>query len=245
MKLTTALLALIAAALFTTSAHATAPDGDLILGIYDTDLSVPTSYEANLGLISGLTNGETFSLSSTALAVFSSDSTPTLDFAIATTGGAAGGDGLLVKEIGVTIADGGTITPPSTNTTLNTNIQGVLTEFGAGSKTALTAGSNYTDLSVANGTTGSFEKSVTLNGGSYGLSSGANPNILSDFSVGTVVDLDEFTSGALATTELGTFTVTDTGITFNTVATPEPSTYALMVGGLLALWMMKRRRSNA
>jgi len=185
------------------------------------------------------------------LGVYSSDSSATLVFNIAATGGNSGNsaNGLPgAKEIALTEPDGGTITPPNTgNSTLNTNINSLYNEYGAGTTTALAGGTGFTDLTVSNSQTGSFAKTVALSGGDYGLtSSGANPSILANYTSGTIVDLDDFASGATSTTEFGTFTVSSNGnLTYNTlVAAPEPSTYALMFGGLVALWAYKRRRSS-
>ena len=246
LKFTTAALALLAAVSFTTSAHATA-GASLILGVYDSNNTGLGSYEANIGTVASLFDGETWALGSTATGVFSSDSGATLKFAIAATGGNIGSaaNGLPgVKEIALTTT--GTITPPGTgNSTLNTNITALYNEYGASNTTTLTAGSNYTNLSIGN-ITGSFQTEVGLNGGSYGLASGAQPNILSAYTTGEVVALDEFTSGASSTTEVGTFTVTSTGLTFNTLAsTLEPSAYALGMCAMLLFLVLKRRSSLA
>jgi hypothetical protein len=251
MKLTSVALALLAAALFTTSAHA-ATAGDLILGVYDDNTSgtgtpVTNSYELDLGSFSTVTaSTDTFTIGSSLASVFSSDTSANLVFNIAADGGTStnGSGGLLKNEVALTSPVGiiGT-----TNTAVTTNITAEVNNYSSANATPLTDG-----ISIANSSTGAFEKEETNNAGSYGLGGGDPGYVLSPYSA-VPVDLYSLTSGALSTpTLVGTFVFSGSGatttLTYDPLAlssTPEPSTYALMVGGLLTLWALKRRRSNA
>ncbi len=100
-KYTMAALALIAAAAITTSAKAAT--GDIILGIYDTNINgVTQSYEVDLGLFSSLTPNETFNLGSSIQDLFGADAPAQLVFNIAGTGALAGGGSLVGGQIAFT-----------------------------------------------------------------------------------------------------------------------------------------------
>jgi hypothetical protein len=149
----------------------------------------------------------------------------------------------------VTQATGGSIAVPASLATELTNINLEVNTYGGGSTTALsnplTGGSaSYTDLKIANTTSGAFDKQVNLNGGSFGLASGAQPALLSLYTPTSVVALDTLTAGGTPT-ELGTFTVSSAGVTFNAAAVPEPSAYALGICAFLLFWVLKRRNSIA
>jgi len=255
MKLTTVALAMIAAAAFTTSAQAqSASNGDIILGIYDSAASgaAPNSYEVDLGAFSTLTAGETWTLGTSLASTFSSDATPSLVFDIAGSG-STGAGGLASKEIAVTAPGAYSTANGSTTTTPNNNI--VLEYGGFSSGTSLLTGTSststsFTAISLADTNGGSFDTAVNNNNGSYGIS--GSPTILTAYTEGSTVITDFFTTLKATSAQPvadGFFELTGSGagtkLIFDPVAAPEPSTYALMVGGLLALWMIKRRRSNA
>ena len=148
MKLTAVALALLAAALFTTSAKAagfTQPSpvgtGDLVLGIYDSSATNTSSLEVNLGLPANLTNGETWNLSADMSSVFTaSDGTSNNEFVIA-------GEALGVVDLTST----GTINPPSNVQTVAGNIGNELSKATGSNYTAV--GSSGNALKVANGYT--------------------------------------------------------------------------------------------
>jgi hypothetical protein len=254
IKYTAVALALIAAASFTSSAKA-ANTGDLILGFYDTNTgstTVPSSYEVDLGSFSSLSVGETFDLGSSITSFFSSDSSASLVFNIAAAGTTAGGGGLAVKETAFTASSVPPLPSFGGNTTENTNISDEVNLF-SGLGTPLTLGSTTSSngtaisgVSVSAGP-GSFETEVNNNGGSYGyqgsglLTSYPNSDLIPFYTVANR------TSGLEVATPDGGFqfggTSADTTLTFDPVATPEPSAYALGLCAVALFWVLNRRRS--
>jgi hypothetical protein len=254
IKYTAVALALIAAASFTTSAKA-AVAGDLILGIYDTDGTVTNSYEVDLGAYSTLSTGETFNLGSTISSLFSADSTPSLVFDIAGSASTlANSGGLTKKEVALTASMLPSLPASGGNGVENTSIAGEYQTFnnplgtlGAGVSSNGTA---FTEVSVANGTTGSFEGEINALPGSYGYGGGAPAVVLSPYSTSASANLYTVlnsTSQETATDGTDVFqfggTAADTTLTFDPVATPEPSAYALGLCAVALFWVLNRRRS--
>jgi hypothetical protein len=256
IQLTAAALALIAAAVFTNSAKAQDfPTGDIIFGVYDSAASgaAPNSYEVDLGSFSSLTVGETFNIGTSLASTFTSDATPSLVFDIAGTGGTGAG-GLAAKQIAVTSPLPYVVPTNYQTTTPNLNIAN---EYGSlGSSTVLgtglsSTGTTFTEVSDANTDPDAFEQTVNDSGGSYGINGGQSGNILTSYTIGSTVTTDFFTEATKQQPVLdGLFEITGSGASTQLVfeglsSTPEPTTYGLMVGGMLALFAFMRRRSNA
>jgi hypothetical protein len=257
LKYTVAALAILAAASFTQSAHATTAAGNLVFGVDDTSQTVLNSYELNLGAFSSLSNGETWNLG-TSVSTFFSNST-SLEFNIAGAGGTngTGAGGLAKQEVAFTAQTGQT--PSPTSSTFNT---ASVTEDGAFNGTAITLPSNTSSngtaisaVTVANSTPGSFSyefdtnNSSNTNGGEYGFTDG-NGQLGDTFPTGDVLTLYTVTNGAASAVADGTFSLSNVGgneiLEFNTLAaTPEPSAYALGLCAVALFWVLKRRRSVA
>ena len=255
-KLTAAVLALIAAVAFTPSAKAASP-GDVILGIYDsaTTGAAPNSYEVDLGAFSTLTAGETFTLGTSLASAFSSDTNASLVFDIAATGNTGAG-GLLAKQIAVTSPASYTFT--GSNSSPSANIEGeygsfTTTNVNAGTTGTSSTGTGFTQITDPNSDNSSFFTEISKGGtGSYQI--GGAPDLLTSYLLGSTTTTDFFTilnknAGGESLVSDGTFELTGTGantkLIFDPAPAPEPSTYALMLGGLAALWIVNRRRLNA
>jgi hypothetical protein len=108
-------------------------------------------------------------------------------------------------------------------------------------------GTSFKEVSILDATAGSFEKEVSANSGNFGYGGGIPSEILSSFP-NAAADFYLVPAGTNTATEEGVFTFSTVG--GNTILTysqaPEPSTYALFLcGGLVSLWMFKRRNSVA
>ena len=245
-KYTAAFLALIAAAAITTSANAAT--GDIILGIYDTSGTVPTSYEVDLGTFANLSVNETFDLGSSIETLFGSSAPAQLTFSIAGTGHLGGG-GLSTKQVAFSTSVGATL-PSFTgnNTTPDTALTGELSTFGGGTATTLFSGTSstgkaYTAKTVDNTTTGSFKNAVSSGNGSYGF---VGNSLLSPYTTDSV-NFYTLANGSTTPTQVGTFQFSGLGsdhvtLTYSPTAAPEPSAYALGLCAV-ALFVVLRRRS--
>jgi len=246
LKYTVAALAILAAASFSSSAMA-ASTGDLLLGLENSS----TSLEFDLGAFSTLTSGETFNLG-TNIETTLGNGTLTWDIAGAGTSTSAGG-GLAAKEVVFTAVTPGTIAN-QTPSALYSNIGTETSNFSTG--TAVTSGTSsnstpFTAVSLANSANGSFAFNLAAGGGNYGLGT-SNGSALGDtFPDTSVITLYDKKSGAgltqVSPTVAGTFQFSVDGsgndiLTFDPVATPEPSAYALGLCAV-ALFFVLRRRS--
>ena len=268
IKYTAVALALIASASFTTSAQA-ANQGDLILGIYDSNTTgssyVATDLVLDLGAFNSLQAGETFSLGSAVSSVFSSDTTASLVFNIAGAGyvsSNAVASGLARKEIAFTAT-----TVPTFTGNQQTEAQNV-TNVYSGINSALSTGvpaasgnttgnttpvaySAYTQ-SIVNGNN-SFASQETAGGGAFGL----GQDLTTPYSLTASVPFYSLLNGTSASVvsdptgiaggDSFTFGGTSSAVTltFDPVATPEPSAYALGLCAAALFWVLNRRRSVA
>jgi len=245
LKYTVAALAAIALASFTSSAMAQAT-GDLILGVFDTNTSgVQTSFQFDLGAFNSLSDGETFNLGTSASSLFTSDPS-NIVWNIAGSGGGAGGGGLLKKEVAITVESLPSL--PANNTTENQQIATLTSGFSGGTAVTLpsTTSSNGTTVSavtLANSNSSSFYSTFTTSGGGFGYGTGFTDTYPSTDSV-TLEVIPNTNPTANAVTD-GTFTLSNNGqtLTYNLVATPEPSAYALGICAV-ALFLVLRRRST-
>jgi hypothetical protein len=247
-----AALAAIGALAFTSNAKAQTY-GDVILGIYDTSGVDTNSLEFDLGYYTTLTNGETFSLGSAVSGQYGASTASNLKFALTTTGGGTGDGNLAGKEILITSA--GTFNAPTSNGTENTNVTSLLSGIASGQSNLNTSsnGTQVADAVLANTSNKSFKYLVTNNGGSSSYAFGYNSTyapsgILASYSSGSALAFDDDPQGG-PVTQLGTFSVLAGGVleyNTNTLSvTPEPSTWALLLGGLGALFYFGRRQRRA
>jgi len=250
LNYTVAALAVIALASFTSSAMAqtTPATGDLIFGAYDTNNTGLASYELDLGSFGSLTNGETWNLGSTVTSAFSSDSSASLLWNIAATGGSAGGSTLARKEVALTVESLPSL--PANNTTEYGAIANLYSGFSAGTSVSLPSntssnGAAIEAATVSSGSSNSFETQFvqgSANGG-YGYGPGFSDTYPSSDSV-TLELIPNVTSGASTD---GVFVLSNGGdtLTYNPTATPEPSAYALALCAVALFWVLKRRNSIA
>ena len=255
MKLTAALLALIAAAVFNPAAKAAT--GDVILGVYDyagtganvNGNAVSNSYEVDLGSYANLAFGETFNLGTTITNEFSADSTPDLLFSLAATGAGFGGGGLMGGDVAFTAATLPNIivtsTPDNNITNLVTYAAASTNKTGTGTSST---GKSFQEDSFLNSNTHSFAMEVNYNGGNFGYGGGSTPSeILSSFPTASAA-FYLVPNNSTTPNEVGVFSFST--LNGNTIlsyeAAPEPSTYALFLcGGLMLFWMLKRRNAVA
>jgi len=243
LKYTVAALAILAAASFSSSAMA-ASTGDLLLGLENSS----TSLEFDLGAFSTLTSGETFNLGTNIETTLGNG---TLTWDIAATGLAVGAQsgGLNAKEVAFTATSIGTI--PATNPTAPiTNLNAETNGFSGG--TAVTSGTSsngtaFSAVTLANSNASSFAFNLAANGGNYGFGSSAG-TFGDSFPDTASITLYDKKSGAGTTPVVaGTFQFSVVGgndiLTFDPVAAPEPSAYALGICAV-ALFFVLRRRST-
>ncbi len=251
LKYTVAALALIAVASFTQSAKAQ-NFGDLVLGVYDAASGgVANSYQLDLGAFNSLTNGETFNLGTTVATEFAGDSSANLQFNIAAIGVTGQVSGLSNEELAFTAS-----TLPASISTSNaspfTDLKALVNDWqGTSINLPSSTSSNGTALlavSNANSNAGSFDNEFVKNN-VYGLGSGDLTDLEASFTNGTTVELYTNPNGSSTPTEVGTFSLSDVGgneiLTFDTVATPEPSAYALGLCAIALFFVLKRRSSVA
>jgi len=252
-----AALAVIAVASFTQSAMAqTAAAGDVILGIYDaaSSNSSPTSLEVDLGSYSNLiaNPGESFNLGSVIESTFASDSAASLEFNIAATGNTGGG-GLSSKEIAFTAVTVPSLPAHGGNSSFSGELAAIEGSYGTyGTSVTLpsttsSAGTAVTAVTIPNATTGAFGANA---GGPTGYGLGG-ANLLSAFPSTATLSfyLVPNSNNAESASQVGTFQFSTSGnndiLTFDPVATPEPSAYALGLCALALFWVLKRRNSVA
>ena len=235
VKYTLAALAIIALASVGAKAQSTGTPGDMMLGVFNTT----DSLEFDLG--SALTNGETWNLGNvTSLAGTN------LSFSIIAGSEKNFAEGSFPKNTlavaGVNIASVAVL-PLSTVITLQT------TSFSQG--TAETAGSasiKAEELDVNSSASDSYANldgaSATGGGSSFGLGYD-----IDQVFTGTDSAALYTLTGTGAPVAIGTFTTSTVGgittLTFDTVAAPEPSAYALGLCAVALFFVLKRRRSVA
>jgi hypothetical protein len=259
LKYTVAALAIIAAASFTTSANAqTAVAGDVLLGAYDsTESGNGNSYEINLGTFSSLSNGETWNLGSTLSSLLTNGSDDLFGVSgYGTTANASFGlanNQVILPNLLLDIANSAVSgTPSSTTSGIVGAISGQNGPFNTAAASPLLTGTSstsksFTEVSIADGTTGSFAKA---GGGYYSLGGGAD-NTLAVFSTSGTVEIDTLTNGGSSAVDAGTFTFSGTAsdltLTFNSPVstTPEPSAYALGLCAIALFWVLRRRSTVA
>jgi len=238
LKYTVAALALLAAASFSSAQASTPPAaGDLILGFQNSS----TSLEFDLGAYNTLTPGETFNLGTTIESQLGSGPLTWNIAAGATTTQAAGG--LAIKEVVFTAASIGTFAS-STSTSVFTNLGTEVNNYGSGTAVA---GANYQAMTIDNSNNASFAKVLSNNLGNYGFTSTAGTFGASFPDTTDIFTLYDKKNGSASVTAVGTFqfSVVDGNdiLTFDPVAVPEPSTYALGLCAV-ALFFVLRRRNN-
>jgi hypothetical protein len=238
LKYTLAALAIVAAASVSTAKAQSPAYGDVVLGVFNTT----NSLEFDLGPYSTLSNNEAFNLGSVSSLAGSG-----LTFDIAGASGGTLGSQSAGGIPGADIVLTGSVFPatnPSSFGTEFTTIHGVTTNFQGG--TAETPGTNvqFEDLQPSS------------NGGSFasedgGIAFGLGSNYTTDqtWTGNDTADLYLLKPGAGGSTEEGYFTTSttagDTTLTYHTLATPEPSAYALGLVAVALFWVLKRRRSVA
>jgi hypothetical protein len=234
IKYTLAALAVIALASVSTAKAQTGAPGDLVLGVFNTT----NSLEFDLGTYGSLASGETWDLGNV-----SSTAGSNLSFSLADSVASANGtQGGLPKGA---IALAGINIPTGTVPTLTSEIQAISTVQGD-----LTG----TTVAAANGHSAYFEQlQGASTGGSYAQEDGGNgfgiaSNIDQSWTGNDTADLFTLVKSGTAT-EVGVFTTStvggDTILTFDTLAAPEPSAYALGLCAVALFFVLKRRRTVA
>ena len=254
LKYTVAALAILAAASFGSSAHATTlASGSLVLGIDDSTDAVATSLEFNLGLYNTLSNGETWNLGTTASTTYGSSNT--LEFNIAASGGNAGGATLAAKELALTAVSLPSLNGVGGNSYNTSTVSGnLVTEDGNFTGTAVTLpsstssnGTAISAVSIPSGNTGAFYSEFNNGTGKqYGFADG---QLGDTFPTSDVLALYTIVNGSTSGTQVGTFSLSNVGgneiLTFDTLATPEPSAYALGLCAVAIFFVLRRRSTVA
>jgi hypothetical protein len=250
LKLTAAALALIAAAVFTNSAKAQVlSDGDILFGVYDTAATgaAPNSFEVDLGAFNTLTVGETFMIGSNLASAFSTDATPVLKFNIVGTGNVGGG-GLDSSEIAFSTSQVVTTVSNSNTNSATNNIENLYDPSGTVVATGTSSNTTtFTEFTDPNSDHSSIGYGAT-HPNNYGI--GVSSSVLTPYTLGSTAVANFYTEENHANPILtGVWELSGSGasteLTFLGTATPEPSTYVLMLGGLVGLVAFLRRRENA
>jgi len=262
LKLAALALASLAALAQSASAQTISTNtGDLILGVYQTNSSAPgygNSYEVDLGSFTGFASsvsnlslaskvsitdldtifGGSAGLAQTSWFVVGTQSTGTLSFAGANSGGQT------PNANAVLITDSAANAPVGSDASGNT-----LGAGPAGNIGSLQAGlGGVAPYSSNSSVAADFASATPANAPQFSLN--ADINTKEAFSsTGLFYELNPApagrNSGSLAgtVTQIGDFAfVNGTTFTYNPVAAPEPSTYALMGLGALLLVITARRR---
>jgi hypothetical protein len=243
----------------TAKAQVSASTGDLILAFRTTDNSVPYNLEVDLGQASqfvGLPGGTVLDLSlggsyfgstgglaaADLATVFSSGSNwnqnSNLVWSVAGTNGPAGNDTLWATFASTAQNDASKstqATPASKLSTEETTISG---------QTSLTSPQA---AEIASGANGSYTTEITYGGTAknYNYFYSNNSTETSVVSSGdATLNLYQLTAGSGPAVEIGTFDLGSSGsLTFTSV--PEPSTYAMALGGLgMLIGAQRLRRRN-
>jgi hypothetical protein len=256
--LTTALVALASGALLTQSAQAAftpggqAAAGDLILAFQASSGTGSTlNYEVDLGSIASFTSGTSSidlsaDLSSTYGAGWFNDTS--LTWAVVGTAN----NGTIPTSIG-TIKNGSVLA--STTSTIaaesKNQLSGSISAINALYNPATgTVGTDGTSLTILTSDPSSFN-ATTSGTGSYGFLGPINGSFAASGTTPVTLSLDLLQPGTGNTapgtsTTVGGFSLGSNGtLSYSAAAVPEPSTYALMVGGLLFLWQLNRRKSGS
>lgn len=234
--------------------------GDLLMGFYATGGSgVGSSYVVNLGSASGFRDGTT--TGALSLGNIGQDLSDTFGANWRTDGNVYWGFiGATSSNVGTTVNGdpGRTLYASSTGSALTragsttqngviSNINSMLAEQGFTVSGSSTANSNVASLKTNTGLTWNAYADPNVGSGfSYGANLTGSPSASLDLYRIVRTGIDDgtgFTTGS-GTLE-GYFSINNSGIvSFTAAAVPEPSTYALLGLGLLALVTLRRFRGT-
>jgi hypothetical protein len=222
IKYTLAALAFIALASFNTAKAN--PDGDVILGVFNTTNSLQFDLGSYGSLITAGT--ETWDLGNVTSTAGSN-----LQFSFAASSTNLSAAGGLPKQV---IALGGVNIPTTTPSNISSEQQAITS----------VEGDQTTQTELEGATTGGSYAEED-NGNGFGL--GGAYNIDQTWTGNDSASLYYLAKGQ-APVDVGTFTTStvagDTTLTFNVLSTPEPSAYALGLTALALFWVLKRRSST-